>query len=113
MTKFTDGSEWIPATIQRLQAYVASQGERRLPPSYRLVVARRAEEGSSVGIRYEKAIQKVDLKVGTKPQTRAEVLSRGLKDFPNDGYQTEKSQGCSVVESEIQDWIRSYHSRKP
>ena len=87
MTKLTDGSEWIPATLERVQAYIASQGERRLPLSYRLVVARRAEDGSSVGAGYEKAIQEVDLKVGTKPQTRAEVLSRGMKDFPEDGYQ--------------------------
>lgn len=91
MTKFTDGSEWIPATLERVQAYIASQGERRLPQSYRLVVARRAEHGSKVGAAFEKGIQKVDLKAGRKPQTRAEILSRGLEDFPDDGFQTEKS----------------------
>jgi len=91
MTKFTDGSEWIPATLARVQEYIASQGERRLPLSYRLVVARRAQGGSTVGAKFEKGIQKVDLKAGVKPQTRAEVLSLGLKHFPNDGYQAQKS----------------------
>ncbi|KAH0291966.1 hypothetical protein KCU62_g2283, partial [Aureobasidium sp. EXF-3399] len=91
MTKFADGSEWIPATLARVQEYIASQGERRLPLSYRLIVARRALGGSRVGAQFEKGIRKVDLKAGVKPQTRAEVLSRGLKYFPNDGFQTQKS----------------------
>jgi hypothetical protein len=74
MIKMSDGTEWVPPTLERVQAYISSQGERRLARSARLVVATHAERGSRVARRYENAIRKVDHNAGIKPQTRAEIL---------------------------------------
>jgi predicted metallo-beta-lactamase superfamily hydrolase len=74
MIKMSDGTEWVPPTLERVQAYISSQGERRLAQSARLVVAKHAESGSRVGVKYEKAIRKVDCRAGVKIQTRAEIL---------------------------------------
>jgi hypothetical protein len=43
-------------------------------------VAKHAENGSRVGVKYEKAIRKVDHKAGVKPQTRAQILSPELEE---------------------------------
>jgi hypothetical protein len=75
MTKMSDGSDWMMPTLERVQAYITSQGERRLAQSTRKVVAARAENGSTVALKYEKAIWKADLKAGRKPQTREEILN--------------------------------------
>jgi hypothetical protein len=80
MIKMSDGTEWVPPTLERVQAYLSSQGERRLAQSARLVVAKHAENGSRVGVKYEKAIRKVDHKAGVRPQTRAEVLGPELEE---------------------------------
>jgi hypothetical protein len=80
MIKMSDGTEWVPPTLERVQAYISSQGERRLAQSARLVVAKHAENGSRVGVKYEKAIRKVDYRAGVKPQTRAEILGPGVEE---------------------------------
>jgi hypothetical protein len=80
MIKMSDGTEWVPPTLERVQAYISSQGERRLARSARLVVTKHAENGSRVGVKYEKAIRKVDHKAGVKPQTRAQILSPELEE---------------------------------
>jgi hypothetical protein len=80
MTKMSDGSDWMMPTLERVQAYITSQGERRLAQSTRKVVAVRAENGSTVAVKYEKAIWKADLKAGRKPQTREEILNPDQED---------------------------------
>ncbi|KAH0277817.1 hypothetical protein KCU91_g2916, partial [Aureobasidium melanogenum] len=75
MIEMSDGSSWIPPTLERVQAYITSQGERRLPRSVRGVVAFHAWRGSRVGLKYESAIMKVDRKVGKKSETREELLA--------------------------------------
>lgn len=61
-------------TLECVQAYITSQGERLLAQSARKVVAVRAENGSKVAAKYEKAIWKADLKAGRKSRTREEIL---------------------------------------
>ncbi|KAG9522627.1 hypothetical protein KCV07_g2874, partial [Aureobasidium melanogenum] len=74
MIEMSDGSKWLPPTLERVQAYINSQGERRLARSARAVVATHADRGSRVALKYENAILKVDLKVGKKFETRKELL---------------------------------------
>ncbi|KAG9564324.1 hypothetical protein KCU77_g2404, partial [Aureobasidium melanogenum] len=74
MIEMSDGSKWLPPTLERVQAYINSQGERRLARSARAVVASHAERGSRVALKYENAILKVDLKVGKKFETREGLL---------------------------------------
>ena len=78
----SDGSRWLPPTLERVQAYISSQGERRLARSTRAVVAAHADRGSRVALKYENAILKVDLRAGTKSETRKELL----------GYEDEKME---------------------
>jgi len=59
----SDGSEWLPPTLERVQAYIASQGSRRLARSARRVVEQKAGSGSKVAREYERDIMKVNLKV--------------------------------------------------
>ncbi|KAH0370260.1 hypothetical protein KCU65_g2647, partial [Aureobasidium melanogenum] len=77
MIEMSDGSSWLPPTLERIQAYITSQGERRLPRSVRGVVASHARRGSRVGLKYESAILKVDRKLGRKSETREELLGHG------------------------------------
>ncbi|KAG9659972.1 hypothetical protein KCU95_g7514, partial [Aureobasidium melanogenum] len=74
MIEMSDGSKWLPPTLERVQAYINSQGERRLARSIRAVVVSHAKHGSRVALKYENAILKVDLKVGKKFETREELL---------------------------------------
>ncbi|KAG9849129.1 hypothetical protein KCU77_g2549, partial [Aureobasidium melanogenum] len=74
MIEMSDGSKWLPPTLERVQAYINSQGERRLARSARAVVASHADRGSRVALKYENAILKVDLKVGKKFESRKELL---------------------------------------
>jgi hypothetical protein len=85
----SDGTEWVPPTLERVQAYISSQGERRLARSARLVVATHAERGSRVARRYENAIRKVDHNAGIKSQTRAEILGPEVEE---DGEQHKREQ---------------------
>lgn len=70
----SDGTKWLPPTLERVQAYINSQGERRLARSIRAVVASHAGLGSRVALKYENAILKVDLKAGKKFEGRKELL---------------------------------------
>ncbi|TIA05777.1 hypothetical protein D6C81_10299 [Aureobasidium pullulans] len=63
MICMSDGSEWLPPTLERVQAYIASQGSRRLARSARRVVEQKVRSGSKVAREYERDILKVDLKV--------------------------------------------------
>ncbi|KAK6002017.1 hypothetical protein QM012_002507 [Aureobasidium pullulans] len=74
MIEMSDGSKWLPPTLERIQAYISSQGERRLARSARAVVASQAELGSRVALKYEKAILKVDCKTGKRFESFEELL---------------------------------------
>ncbi|CAD0095740.1 unnamed protein product, partial [Aureobasidium vineae] len=86
MIEMSDGSAWIPPTLERIQAYISSQGERRLAPSHsaRLVVASHTEHGSTIAMKYERAIAKVDRKVGIPPESRREILQRWGREFSDE-----------------------------
>lgn len=85
MIEMSDGSSWVPPTLERVQAYITSQGERRLPRSVRGVVAFHAWRGSRVGLKYENAILKVDRKVGYKSETWEELLGHEDEDENMEG----------------------------
>ena len=68
----SDGSEWLPPTLERVQAYIASQGSRRLARSSRRVVEQKARRGSKVAREYERDILKVDLKVSKQRGQRGD-----------------------------------------
>jgi hypothetical protein len=62
MLKMSDGSEWLPPTLERVQAYIISQGNFRLARSARKVVVQKANIGSKVAAGYARAIRRVDLR---------------------------------------------------
>lgn len=70
----SDGSAWLPPTLERIRAFIRSQGERHLARSIRAVVASHAQRGSQVALKYENAILKIDRKNGRKSETRKELL---------------------------------------
>lgn len=74
MIEMSDGSRWLPPTLERVQAYISPQGQRRLARTTRAVVAAHADRGSRVALKYENAILKVDLRAGRKSETREELL---------------------------------------
>lgn len=63
MITMSDGSEWLPPTLERIQAYISSQGTRTLCRSIRRLVVGKAKQGSKVALRYENDIMRVDLKI--------------------------------------------------
>ncbi|KEQ90453.1 hypothetical protein AUEXF2481DRAFT_570443 [Aureobasidium subglaciale EXF-2481] len=63
MIRMFDGSEWLPPTLERVQAYISTQGQRRLARSARAVVTQKVGQGSKAAAGYESAILKIDFRV--------------------------------------------------
>ena len=78
----SDGSEWLPPTLERIQAYIFDRNDRGLSEAIREVVRVKARQGSRVAVMYWNEILKMDLRKVEREeavQEQRKKAKRGVK----------------------------------